>query len=249
MKKTGLIKHTKDNVVKGLSYASFLKAIQRDDVVSLRKLVKHCTVWLHQFDEQGDSAVITAVRYRANGALEVLLQQGASVNNFGYDKQTALHWAIQQGEMEVVEKLLSYQASLDSVNNQGCTPKQWAIKQNQPKIECLLNQIEAHNYYAEQLSLQNAIVKLTQEEDIISQTKATIINDANQLNALASSLLALQQALQLPESLLQYDDYFWYQCQKTASSPKISREKGAYPEKSPKSVERPATTAISQSDP
>src|SRR5262245_30510925 len=70
----------------------------------------------------GRSDVADAVMKRDKAALRSLLQQKADVNARQTDGATAMHWAVYQDDIEVVDLLIKNGAMVDVANRDGVTP-------------------------------------------------------------------------------------------------------------------------------
>lgn len=70
----------------------------------------------------GTSELIDAVRHHDRAAVERLLQQKANVNARQGDGATALHWAIQDDQLELAGLLIRAGADVNAANDLGVTP-------------------------------------------------------------------------------------------------------------------------------
>jgi uncharacterized protein len=69
-----------------------------------------------------ENALLAAVKKQDVGAVQRLLQQGASVNVSGSDGSTALHWAVEADNPEMMRLLLRAGADAKRANRYGMTP-------------------------------------------------------------------------------------------------------------------------------
>jgi uncharacterized protein len=118
--------------------------------------------------------------------LETLLNQGADIDDIdSYHRKTALHWAAEQGLVDMVDLLLKYKANPLIQDKYGETPLHYAAYNGQLRV------VEKLVYRCRDLSLknnrgftpmdlarerqQNSIVKLLEDivrEDNAAQTKS-----------------------------------------------------------------------------
>ncbi|XP_062825945.1 ankyrin repeat and SOCS box protein 14 isoform X1 [Anolis carolinensis] len=73
-------------------------------------------------NEEGDSALITAIRHKSYEIASLLIQFGADVNLQCINKRTALHEAARLGLKDMVELLLCSKADPDPRSSYGLTP-------------------------------------------------------------------------------------------------------------------------------
>jgi len=87
-----------------------------------------------------DVPLVDAVKSKDRAAVLTMLQQKkVDVNTPEVDGTTALHWAVQQNDLEVVERLIQAGAKVKTVNDYGSTPmSEAAIIGNAAMIEKLL---------------------------------------------------------------------------------------------------------------
>jgi ankyrin repeat protein len=69
-----------------------------------------------------DSPLLAAVKKSDSAAVQLLLEQGASVNLSGADGTTALHWAVEMDNLEMTRLLLKAGADAKRTNRYGMTP-------------------------------------------------------------------------------------------------------------------------------
>jgi ankyrin repeat protein len=81
-----------------------------------------------------DTALILTCEQNQIEAAEMLLQHGADVNFESRFNWTALHWACDLGNEDLVSLLLHYGANPSLQNNDGLAPLQLAILENQMNI-------------------------------------------------------------------------------------------------------------------
>jgi ankyrin repeat protein len=70
----------------------------------------------------GDVSLIEALKANNHDAAVALIEQGADVREREVDGTTALHWAVHNGDAEVVNRLIRARADVAAVNDYGATP-------------------------------------------------------------------------------------------------------------------------------
>lgn len=106
---------------------TFARALQREDNVQ-------------HLGQNGRPPLVDAVRTRNRAAVRTLLAQRVDVNAQAADGSTALHWAADLGDMEIVRLLINAGADVTAANRYGVTPLPLACGNgNAAVIELLLN--------------------------------------------------------------------------------------------------------------
>src|SRR5436190_23093135 len=83
--------------------------------------------------------LVDAVKSRDRAAALALLQQKVNVNAPEADGTTALHWAVQQDDLDLAQRLIRAGANAKTKNDYGSTPmSEAAIIGNAAMIEALL---------------------------------------------------------------------------------------------------------------
>src|SRR5262247_2496128 len=84
--------------------------------------------------------LVDAVKSGDRTAALALLQQKVNVNSAEADGTTALHWAVQRDDLDLVERLIKAGANVNAKNDYGSTPiSEAALNGNVPIIDRLLN--------------------------------------------------------------------------------------------------------------
>lgn len=87
----------------------------------------------------GAAALVDAVKARNKAAVLTMLQQKVNVNAPEVDGTTALHWAVQQDDLDLVDRLIRAGANVKAKNDYGATPmSEAAIVGNAAVLEKLL---------------------------------------------------------------------------------------------------------------
>ncbi|KAL6088907.1 hypothetical protein STEG23_032759, partial [Scotinomys teguina] len=91
-------------------------------------------------DIKGATPLIKAVQCRQTKCLDILLKYGAGPDLKDCCDNTALHYAVYNGDVETAAKLLEHQANTEVRNENKLTPLLLALKQNKEKMaEFLIN--------------------------------------------------------------------------------------------------------------
>ncbi|MGL4676681.1 MAG: ankyrin repeat domain-containing protein [Brevinema sp.] len=121
----------------------FFTAIQNGDTYQIRDLLKQ---GIYPDIKKLDlSALITAISYRRELIVRLLLDKGANPNlssqSLGISNITPLMIASQQGPLEIVQDLINYGADINATTSTGVTALMSAIKnQRLDIVQFLLNQ-------------------------------------------------------------------------------------------------------------
>ncbi|KAH0499906.1 Ankyrin repeat domain-containing protein 26 [Microtus ochrogaster] len=91
-------------------------------------------------DTNDATPLIKAAQCRQTECLAILLKYGADPNIVDSHVNTALHYAVYNGDVETAAKLLEYKANIEATNENKITPLLLALKQNKEKMaEFLIN--------------------------------------------------------------------------------------------------------------
>ncbi|XP_040600814.1 POTE ankyrin domain family member A-like isoform X2 [Mesocricetus auratus] len=91
-------------------------------------------------DIKNATPLIKAAQCRQTECLGILLKHGADPNITDCHDNTALHYAVYNGDIETAAKLLEYKANMEAINENKITPLLLALKQNKEKMaEFLIN--------------------------------------------------------------------------------------------------------------
>nr|XP_042131351.1 ankyrin repeat domain-containing protein 36C-like isoform X7 [Peromyscus maniculatus bairdii] len=91
-------------------------------------------------DIKDATPLIKAAQCRQTECLDILLKYGADPDIIDCRGNTALHYAVYNGDVKTAAKLLEYRASIEAVNENKITPLLLALKQNKEKMaEFLIN--------------------------------------------------------------------------------------------------------------
>jgi ankyrin repeat-rich membrane spanning protein len=92
-------------------------------------------------DKQGNTLLIMATRLELEGVVKSLLENGANVNERNNDNETALIWASQKNNKDVIEILLEYKPKLDLIDKNGWSALKVACRNHQTKdiVELLVD--------------------------------------------------------------------------------------------------------------
>ncbi|XP_076784972.1 uncharacterized protein LOC117703140 isoform X2 [Arvicanthis niloticus] len=91
-------------------------------------------------DAKDATPLIKASQCRQMECLDILLKHGADPNIVDCSGNTALHYAVYNGDIETATKLLEYKANIEAINENKITPLLLALKQNKEKMaEFLIN--------------------------------------------------------------------------------------------------------------
>ncbi|GAB1286393.1 hypothetical protein APTSU1_000162300 [Apodemus speciosus] len=91
-------------------------------------------------DIKDATPLIKASQCRQIECLDILLKHGADPNIMDCSENTALHYAVYNGDIKTATKLLEYKANIEAVNENKITPLLLALKQNKEKMaEFLIN--------------------------------------------------------------------------------------------------------------
>jgi ankyrin repeat protein len=78
--------------------------------------------------------LVDAVKARDKAAILKLLQQKVNVNTPEVDGTTALHWAVQQDDLDLVQRLIRAGANVKATNDYGSTPMSEAATVANPAV-------------------------------------------------------------------------------------------------------------------
>src|SRR2546423_4584674 len=78
--------------------------------------------------------LVDAVKARDKAAVLTLLQKKVNVNAPEADGTTALHWAVQQDDLELVQRLIRAGADVKAKNDYGSTPMSEAAIVGNPAV-------------------------------------------------------------------------------------------------------------------
>src|SRR5688572_13502655 len=109
--------------------------------MSMRSLLGACLIALLSVGSLAAAAaeVADAVMKKDKAAVRALLQKRVDVNAPQVDGATALHWAVQQDDMETVDLLIRAGANVKAVTRTGGSPMSLAaINGSAPMLEKLL---------------------------------------------------------------------------------------------------------------
>nr|XP_038962277.1 ankyrin repeat domain-containing protein 26-like isoform X9 [Rattus norvegicus] len=85
-------------------------------------------------DIKDATPLIKASQCRQTECLNILLKHGADPNIMDCSDNTALHYAVYNGDIETATKLLEYKANIEAINENKITPLLLALKQNKEKM-------------------------------------------------------------------------------------------------------------------
>ncbi|XP_036040109.1 ankyrin repeat domain-containing protein 7-like [Onychomys torridus] len=91
-------------------------------------------------DIKDATPLIKAAQCRQTECLDILLKCGADPDIMDCHDNTALHYAVYNGDVKTAAKLLEYRANIEAINKNKITPLLLALKQNKEKMaEFLIN--------------------------------------------------------------------------------------------------------------
>jgi len=124
---------------------AFTSAIREGDVTRVIQILDGNPEQINlAIGEQGWTPLQRSIRYGHQELVEVLVEQGASVDladNYGW---APLHYAAMNGRQDAVSFLLKNGADINRKAHQGETPLHWAVNNNQQKTAVLLVGHGAH---------------------------------------------------------------------------------------------------------
>ncbi|CAN5819491.1 ankyrin repeat domain-containing protein [soil metagenome] len=84
--------------------------------------------------------IILFTMHGNSAQVALLLKNGVHPDECDDGLRTALHWAVQEGHIDIIEDLIRHGASLNAIDNDGFTPLAIAVGENKPSaLKCLLN--------------------------------------------------------------------------------------------------------------
>jgi ankyrin repeat protein len=89
-------------------------------------------------DDDGVPAIVYAAKYNNASMVRLLLDRGAGVTGKDTLGNMAIHWAAQQGSMDVLPILIEAQSPIDPTNRDGMTPLMMAARGGQTSAARLL---------------------------------------------------------------------------------------------------------------
>lgn len=89
-------------------------------------------------NDEGDSALHTAVWEGHVSIVQLLLKQGALINAQNENGETPLHWAAEKGLFDIVSLLLEQRASVNAKDKDGQTPLHYAAEKGRTRVAALL---------------------------------------------------------------------------------------------------------------
>jgi ankyrin repeat protein len=111
----------------------------------IRMLLDADPVLLESEDDDGDRPLAVAALFGKLGVVRLLIARGANINATGYEGQTALHRAAEQGYEEVVALLLDKGAHAKSWAQGRRTPLMWAsVSGNLGVVKMLVQHMGGH---------------------------------------------------------------------------------------------------------
>ena len=103
----------------------FLDFVSRGKVQEVKQLLKLDRTLVEMKGHFGESALQLAVVGRHLKTVECLLNHGADANAVDRDNVTALHHAVELGEVLIVDALLQADASTEIRDQNGDVPSDW----------------------------------------------------------------------------------------------------------------------------
>jgi hypothetical protein len=157
-------------------------------------------------NDQGETALIIAVKNRSQKVIAFLLRAGASVNLRDHLSRTALHWGVIVKDKEIIKLLLDYNALTEVTDIHKKLPIILAKESGDKEIENIFEEFEVANYHADRLALRRDIESLVEGEDVVSEvylqlkSKIKLVQDT----VLKQKLIDISQQLYQPEELFNY---------------------------------------------
>lgn len=116
-------------------------AANNDAGLALQALVNSNPAQLTAQGRNARTAFWIAVMENNYNAMTTLIQLGAEINQLDFQtKQSAMHYAVQQGNKELLKFLVQNKASKEIVNRDGFTPLELATLMNANEMENILNE-------------------------------------------------------------------------------------------------------------
>ena len=153
------------------------------------RMMRRALLYGFQTDLEHDhrTPLLLAAERRHNDILLHLIDHGADVKNKDDRKRTALHYAIENGDLKVVEALLNKGAEIDVEDEDCCTPLILAVERGHSDILLLLincsadvNKKDSHKrtalHYASErgrLKVVNALLSKGAEIDVEDENHCT----------------------------------------------------------------------------
>lgn len=130
--RAGLIKENVDLYKRSLEL-DLLSASIEGDIAAVRNLLAR-GVNPNMKEEEGNTALMWAIREAHLPIVQALLAKGADVNAKAIDGDTALIAAAKKGHLPVVEALLANGADVEAMDNDGITALKWAAFEGQTAV-------------------------------------------------------------------------------------------------------------------
>ena len=121
-----------------MGYTDFHRYARKGNVVEIRKYMKQKNFDLDLHTDDKNTAFALSVHDDNFEAVNILLELGPNVNNADYENDTPLHYAVANGNLEMVAKLIEHGADVRARNAYQITPVWIAAYRNYPLILKLL---------------------------------------------------------------------------------------------------------------
>lgn len=124
--------------ISGSAYTPLQRAAQAGQLRVAKYLLENRADPDIKLGVEDQTALILAAINGHKSMVELLLRNGASINQRGSEEKTALHVVADRGFQAVVEVLLANHASLDALDRNKWTPLEYASRSRQFKTAALL---------------------------------------------------------------------------------------------------------------
>ena len=121
-----------------MGYTDFHRYARKGKVVEIRKYMKQKNFDLDLHTDDKNTAFALSFHGDNFEAVKILLELGPNVNNADYESDTPLHYAVANGNLEMVAKLIEHGADVCARNAYQITPVWIAAYRNYPLILKLL---------------------------------------------------------------------------------------------------------------
>ena len=99
-------------VSQDILFAKLLQCTKRGDIMSVKRLVSRCPALVFQADKNRSTALFTACWYNHFEIVEHLILNGARVNHSNLKGNTAIHMALEQQNLDIINLLIANDASV-----------------------------------------------------------------------------------------------------------------------------------------
>lgn len=113
-----------------------LSAISKPSL--MKKLLENHVSIINDINDKGENALIVSTKNNSVEAIDILLQYGIEVNHQDKKGNTALHYAVDIEQPDIIQKLITNHADMYIKNNEGKSPLDLVNEMNRKDILCAM---------------------------------------------------------------------------------------------------------------